>query len=57
MSSETLGQGLVKEDDNKNDETEEVEERDTKDQDDIENHNVNINCKESDDVIDCNDKA
>ena len=25
--------------------------------DDMDNHNVNINCKEIDDVIDCNDKA
>ena len=26
-------------------------------QDDIANHNVNINCKEIGDVVDCNDKA
>ena len=57
MSSETPEQGLVKEDDNKEDETEEVEDKDIKDQYDIDNHNVNINCKEIDDVVDCNDKA
>ena len=28
-----------------------------KNQDDIDRHNVNINCKEIDDVVDCNDKA
>ena len=28
-----------------------------KNQDDIDNHNVNINCKEIDDVVDCNVKA
>ena len=25
-----------------------------KDQDDIDNHNVNINCKENNNVVDCN---
>ena len=57
MSCQTLEQGLVKEDDNKDDEIEEVEDKDMKDQDDIDNHNVYINCKEIDNVIDCNDKA
>ena len=48
LSSETPEQGLVKEDDNKDGQTEEVEDNDTKYQDDIDNHNVNINCKEND---------
>ena len=54
LSSETPKQGLVKEDDNKEDETEEVEDKDIKDQYDIDNHNVNINCKENDNDVDCN---
>ena len=53
LSSETPEQWLVKEDDNKDDEIEEVEDKDMKDQDDIVNHNVNINCKENDDNVDC----
>ena len=57
LSSETLEQGLVKEYDNKDDETEEVEDKDMKDQDDIGNHNVNINCKENDDDVDCNNET
>ena len=57
LSSGTPEQGLVKEDDNKDDETEEVEDKDMKDQDDIDNRNVNINCKENDDDVDCNNKT
>ena len=57
MSSETLEQGLVKEYSDKEDGIEEVEDKDMKDQDDIDNHNVNINCKENDDDIDCKDKT
>ena len=52
MSSE---QGLVKKDDNKDDDTEEVEDTYMKDQDDIDNHNVNINCKENDVVVEVNE--
>ena len=57
LSSETLEQGLVKEYDNKDDETEEVEDKDMKYQDDIDNQNVNTNCKENDDDVDCNNKT
>ena len=46
-----LKQGIIKEDDNKDNKTEEVEDKDMKDQDDIENHNVNINCKENDNDV------
>ena len=45
LFSEIPKQGLVKKDDNKDDETKEVEDTDKKDQDDINNHNLNINCK------------
>ena len=45
LSSEIPEQGLVKKYDKKDDEIEEVEETNMKDQDDIDNHNVNINCK------------
>ena len=55
LSSEIPEQGLVKKDDNKDDETEEVEDTDMKDQDDIDNHNVNINCKENDAVVEVNE--
>ena len=58
MFSEILEQGLVTKDDNKEDDTEEVEDTDTKDQDnidDIENHNVNINCKENGIVVEVNE--
>ena len=48
LSSEILEQWLVKKDDNKDDQTKEVEDTDMKDQHDIDNHNVNINCKEND---------
>ena len=54
MSSEIPKQGLVKQDNNKDDDTKEVEDTDMKDQDDIddiENHNVNINCKENGIVV------
>ena len=54
MSSETPEKELVKKDDNKDDQIEDVEEKDMKYQDDIDNHNVNINCKENDDDVDCN---
>ena len=54
MSSETTEQGLVKEDDNKDDETEKVEYKDMEYQDVIDNWNLNINCKENNDNIDCN---
>ena len=47
-------QGLVKKDDNKNNETEEVEDTIMKDQNDIDNHNVNINCKENGVVVEVN---
>ena len=50
MSTETTEQELVKEDD----ETKEVEDKDMKDQDDIGNHNVNINCKEKNNAVYCN---
>ena len=54
LSSEIPEQGLVKKDDNKDDETKEVEDMDMKYQDDIYNHNVNINCKENDGVVEFN---
>ena len=54
LSSEIPEQGLVKKDDNKDDETKQVEDKDMKYQDDIDNHNFNINCKENDYDIDCN---
>ena len=57
MSSEIPKQGLVKQDNNKDDDTKEVEDTDMKDQDDIDNHNGNINCQEVNSVVDCNDKA
>ena len=57
MSSGTPEQGLVKEDDNKDYEIEEVEDKDMEDQDDNANHNVNINCNKNDDDIDCNNKT
>ena len=57
MSIETPKQGLVKENNNKDDETKEVEDKDMKYQDGIGNHNVNINCKENDDFVDCNNKT
>ena len=47
-------QGFVKKYDNKNNETEEVEDIDMKDQNDIDNHNVNINCKENGVVVEVN---
>ena len=49
-------QGSFKKYDNKDDETKEVEDKDMKGQDDIDNHNVNINCKENDNGVDCNNK-
>ena len=55
MFSETPEQGLVKEYDNKDDETEEVEDKDMKYQDGIDNHNVNINCKENDVFVEVNE--
>ena len=55
MSSEITEQGLVKKDDNKYDDTEEVEDMDMKDQDDIGNHNFNINCKENGVIIEVNE--
>ena len=55
MFSGTPEQGLVKEDDKKEDETQEVEDRDMNDQVDIYNHNVNINCKENDVVVELNE--
>ena len=48
-------QGLVKKGDNKNNETEEVEDTVMKDQNDIDNHNVNIHCKENDVFIEANE--
>ena len=47
MSSETPEQGLVKEDNKKDNETKEVEDKDMKYQDDIDNHNVNITVKKT----------
>ena len=55
ISSEIPEQGLVKKDDNKDDDTEEVEETDMKYQDDIDNYNVNINCKEIGIVVKVNE--
>ena len=48
-------QGLVKKDDNKNNEKEEVEDIVMKDQNDIDNHNANINCKENGVVVEFNE--
>ena len=55
MSSEILEQGLVKKCDNKDDDTKQVEDTNMRDQDDIDNHNVNINCKENDVVVEVNE--
>ena len=45
INTPVLEQGLVKKDDNKDDDTNEVEDADMKDQDDVDNHNFNINLK------------
>ena len=45
FSTESLEQELVREDDNEYDKIEEVEDKDMEYQDDIDNHNLNINCK------------
>ena len=55
MSSETPKQELIKGDDNKDDQIENVEDKNMKYQDDIDNHNVNINCKENDVVVEVNE--
>ena len=55
MSSETPKQGLVKEYDNKHEETGKVEDKDIEDQDDIDNHNVNINFEENGFVVEVNE--
>ena len=54
MYSEIPKQQLFKKEDNKDDETEEVEDMDMKDQDDIYNHNVNINYKLNDAAVEVN---
>ena len=51
LSSETPEQGLVEEDNKKDDEIEEVEDKDILYEDDIGNYNVNINCKENDNDV------
>ena len=48
-------QGIITKNDNKNNESEEVEDTVLKDKNDIDNHNVNINCKENDVVIKVNE--
>ena len=45
LSSGTLEQGLVKEDNNEDEETRKVEDKNMKYLDEIDNHNVNINCQ------------
>ena len=55
LSNEIPEQGLVKKDDNKDDETKELEDTYMKDQDDIDTHNANINCKENDVVVEVNE--